>query len=67
MFCIRTESDPTMTDAFICDALRTPFGRYGGALASVRARASGSRAMAIPSAFHRSFAGSCFASSRARS
>jgi acetyl-CoA acyltransferase len=23
--------------AFICDALRTPFGRYGGALASVRA------------------------------
>src|SRR6516162_399928 len=27
----------TMTDAFICDALRTPFGRYGGALAGVRA------------------------------
>ncbi|HTT42365.1 MAG TPA: 3-oxoadipyl-CoA thiolase [Steroidobacteraceae bacterium] len=26
-----------MTDAFICDALRTPIGRYGGALASVRA------------------------------
>src|SRR6266508_7002282 len=25
-----------MTDAFICDAIRTPFGRYGGALASVR-------------------------------
>jgi acetyl-CoA acyltransferase len=25
-----------MPDAFICDALRTPFGRYGGALASVR-------------------------------
>ena len=24
------------TSAFICDALRTPFGRYGGALASVR-------------------------------
>jgi acetyl-CoA acyltransferase len=24
-------------DAFICDAVRTPFGRYGGALASVRA------------------------------
>jgi 3-oxoadipyl-CoA thiolase len=23
-------------DAFICDAVRTPFGRYGGALASVR-------------------------------
>ena len=26
-----------MLDAFICDAIRTPFGRYGGALASVRA------------------------------
>jgi 3-oxoadipyl-CoA thiolase len=26
-----------ITDAFICDAIRTPFGRYGGALASVRA------------------------------
>jgi acetyl-CoA acyltransferase len=25
------------TDAFICDAVRTPFGRYGGSLASVRA------------------------------
>ena len=24
-------------DAWICDAIRTPFGRYGGALASVRA------------------------------
>lgn len=24
-------------DAFICDAVRTPFGRYGGSLASVRA------------------------------
>ena len=23
-----------MTDAFICDAVRTPFGRYGGALAT---------------------------------
>jgi acetyl-CoA C-acetyltransferase len=23
--------------AFICDALRTPFGRYGGSLSSVRA------------------------------
>ena len=22
--------------AFICDAVRTPFGRYGGALSSVR-------------------------------
>ena len=26
-----------MLDAFICDAIRTPFGRYGGSLASVRA------------------------------
>jgi acetyl-CoA C-acetyltransferase len=25
-----------MRDAFICDAVRTPFGRYGGALATVR-------------------------------
>ncbi|HEX6980729.1 MAG TPA: 3-oxoadipyl-CoA thiolase [Alphaproteobacteria bacterium] len=26
-----------MTEAFVCDAVRTPIGRYGGALASVRA------------------------------
>jgi len=26
-----------MTQAYICDAVRTPFGRYGGALAGVRA------------------------------
>ena len=26
-----------MTEVFICDAVRTPFGRYGGALSSVRA------------------------------
>ena len=25
-----------MTDAFICDAIRTPIGRYGGALSAVR-------------------------------
>jgi 3-oxoadipyl-CoA thiolase len=25
-----------MTQAFICDAIRTPFGRYGGSLATVR-------------------------------
>ncbi len=25
-----------LTEAFICDAVRTPFGRYGGALSSVR-------------------------------
>jgi 3-oxoadipyl-CoA thiolase len=27
---------PLMPDAFICDAVRTPIGRYGGALARVR-------------------------------
>jgi 3-oxoadipyl-CoA thiolase len=27
---------PRMSDAFICDAVRTPIGRYGGALAAVR-------------------------------
>ena len=41
MFFLRTTDSiretPTMTDAFICDALRTPFGRYGGALSAVRA------------------------------
>ena len=26
-----------MSQAFICDAIRTPFGRYGGALSSIRA------------------------------
>src|SRR3989454_9448251 len=25
-----------MTEAFICDAIRTPFGRYAGALSAVR-------------------------------
>src|SRR5947209_1864550 len=25
-----------MNDVFICDAVRTPFGRYGGALATIR-------------------------------
>lgn len=29
-------SDNTLTDAFVCDAIRTPIGRYGGALAPVR-------------------------------
>ncbi len=28
--------EDTMNDAFICDAVRTPFGRYGGALAPIR-------------------------------
>ena len=27
-----------MTEAYICDGLRTPFGRYGGALAIVDGR-----------------------------
>jgi len=27
----------TMENAYICDAIRTPFGRYGGTLASIRA------------------------------
>ncbi|MDO7730476.1 MAG: 3-oxoadipyl-CoA thiolase, partial [Burkholderiaceae bacterium] len=26
----------SQTDAFICDAIRTPIGRYGGALSGVR-------------------------------
>ena len=26
-----------MNEVFICDAVRTPFGRYGGSLASIRA------------------------------
>ena len=25
-----------MSEAYICDAIRTPFGRYAGALASIR-------------------------------
>ncbi len=29
--------------AFICDAIRTPFGRYGGALSSVRTLLSAPR------------------------
>ena len=27
---------PTMTEAYICDAIRTPIGRYGGVLSGVR-------------------------------
>ncbi len=30
-------TDIPMTDAYICDAIRTPIGRYGGALKDVRA------------------------------
>ena len=35
--CARNDAEITMTEAFICDAVRTPIGRYGGALSSVRA------------------------------
>src|SRR6187549_934639 len=31
-----TTRGDTMAEAFLCDAIRTPFGRYGGALASIR-------------------------------
>jgi 3-oxoadipyl-CoA thiolase len=31
-----TMSSQAFSQAFICDAIRTPFGRYGGALSSVR-------------------------------
>src|SRR5918998_4526620 len=33
----RNDELVAMTEAFICDAVRTPIGRYGGALSSVRA------------------------------
>jgi 3-oxoadipyl-CoA thiolase len=33
----RNDGATTMKDVFICDALRTPFGRFGGALSSLRA------------------------------
>jgi acetyl-CoA acyltransferase len=32
----RKRKDRTMSDAFICDAVRTPFGRYAGSLSAVR-------------------------------
>ena len=32
----RSHSETPMREAYICDALRTPFGRYGGALSSIR-------------------------------
>ena len=28
--------ETVMTEAFVCDAVRTPIGRFGGALAAVR-------------------------------
>jgi len=36
IFQIIKQREITMNQAFICDAIRTPFGRYGGALSSVR-------------------------------
>src|SRR6202044_2282521 len=30
-------SSRLMSDAFFCDVIRTPFGRYGGSLSTVRA------------------------------
>jgi acetyl-CoA C-acetyltransferase len=36
-FFMPKTSETMNSQAFICDAVRTPFGRYGGALASVRA------------------------------
>jgi acetyl-CoA acyltransferase len=40
-----------MTEAFICDAIRTPFGRYGGALSGIRTDDLG--AMPIKALFER--------------
>ena len=34
----------TMAEAFICDYIRTPIGRFGGALSTVRADDLGARA-----------------------
>ena len=30
------KGEPSVSEAFVCDAVRTPIGRYGGALASLR-------------------------------
>ena len=38
-----------MTTDFICHALRTPFGRYGGSMSSVRL----GTLFAVPPALHR--------------
>src|SRR5438046_187580 len=32
----KSQTNILMNDAFICDAIRTPFGKYGGALSSIR-------------------------------
>src|SRR5690242_20512639 len=36
-FCATCSREKTMTEAFICDYIRTPIGRFGGSLSSVRA------------------------------
>ena len=41
-----------MHEAYICDAIRTPFGRYGGALAAVRADDLAAAAIAALMARH---------------
>ena len=41
-----------MTEAFLCDAVRTPFGRYAGALSSVRADDLGALPIAALMARH---------------
>src|SRR5580704_2426517 len=33
---MRRKAEPMTHQALICDAIRTPFGRYGGALSSIR-------------------------------
>jgi len=33
----QSNSNTEIIDAYICDAIRTPFGRYGGSLSSIRA------------------------------
>ena len=37
VLALRHQGEPNMRDVFICDAVRTPIGRYGGSLARVRA------------------------------
>jgi acetyl-CoA acyltransferase len=44
--------EETMTEAFLCDAVRTPIGRYAGALAGIRADDLGALPMAALKARH---------------
>jgi len=34
---VNNDQDNNMNDAYLCDAIRTPIGRYGGSLSSIRA------------------------------